>query len=34
MGAVDITLSTDDFNEIIDALSKIEVQGSRYNEQS
>jgi aryl-alcohol dehydrogenase-like predicted oxidoreductase len=34
LGAVDITLSDDDLSEIDDALSKIEIRGSRYSEQS
>ncbi|TIQ74570.1 MAG: aldo/keto reductase, partial [Mesorhizobium sp.] len=32
LGAVDVTLSTDDLGEIATALSKIEVQGERLPE--
>ena len=34
LGAADITLSADDLNGITEAVSKIEVQGVRYSEQS
>jgi len=34
LGATEITLNTQDLKDINDALSNIEVQGSRYNEQS
>jgi aryl-alcohol dehydrogenase-like predicted oxidoreductase len=34
LASVEITLTDNDLKEITDALSKIEVQGSRYNEQS
>lgn len=34
LAAVNITLSADDLEKINDALSTIEVQGSRYNEQA
>ncbi len=34
MGSIEVILNSDDLNEINNALSKIEIQGSRYNEQS
>lgn len=34
IGSADIALSTEDLKEINEALSKIEVQGARYSEQS
>ncbi len=33
LASVEITLSTDDLKEINEAVSKVEVQGVRYNEQ-
>jgi aryl-alcohol dehydrogenase-like predicted oxidoreductase len=33
-GAVDITLSAQDLNEISDGLSQIEILGHRYSEQA